>query len=237
MFGRTLLHLRRNAVAYCALFVATGGTSYAAVSLPANSVTSKQIKKSAVSGPKIKKNAVTAAKIKKNAVTAAKIKADAVDTAKVKDGSLLLKDFAPGQLAAMQSAASAGAVGARGSNGSSNGETGAAGGTGAAGAKGDTGERGATGATGPIGPAGPAGVSSVVVRTDSSDTASASVYCHAGERVVGGGGTSEVPGYSIHESVPLGINGPSSNATVPTGWRVSMIGGTKTYVYVLCAAS
>jgi hypothetical protein len=237
MFGRTLLHLRRNAVAYCALFVATGGTSYAAVSLPANSVTSKQIKKSAVSGPKIKKNAVTAAKIKKNAVTAAKIKADAVDTAKVKDGSLLLKDFAPGQLAAMQSAASAGAVGARGSNGSSNGETGAAGGTGVAGAKGDTGERGATGATGPIGPAGPAGVSSVVVRTDSSDTASASVYCHAGERVVGGGGTSEVPGYSIHESVPLGINGPSSNATVPTGWRVSMIGGTKTYVYVLCAAS
>ncbi|MEA2184262.1 MAG: hypothetical protein QOF69_3447, partial [Solirubrobacteraceae bacterium] len=137
----------------------------------------------------------------------------------------------------MQSAASAGAVGARGSNGSSNGETGAAGGTGVAGAKGDTGERGATGATGPIGPAGPAGVSSVVVRTDSSDTASASVYCHAGERVVGGGGTSEVPGYSIHESVPLGINGPSSNATVPTGWRVSMIGGTKTYVYVLCAAS
>lgn len=237
MFGRTLLHLRRNAVAYCALFVATGGTSYAAVSLPANSVASKQIKKSAVSGPKIKKNAVTAAKIKKNAVTAAKIKAGAVDTAKVKDGSLLLKDFAPGQLAAMQSAASAGAVGARGSNGSSNGETGAAGGTGAAGAKGDTGATGERGATGATGPAGPAGVSSVVVRTDSSDTASASVYCHAGERVVGGGGTSEVPGYSIHESVPLGINGPSSNGTVPTGWRVSMIGGTKTYVYVLCAAS
>jgi hypothetical protein len=231
MFGRTLLHLRRNAVAYCALFVATGGTSYAAVSLPANSVTSKQIKKSAVSGPKIKKNAITAGKIKKNAVTAPKIKVGAVDTAKVKDGSLLLKDFAPGQVAAMQSAASAGAVGARGSNGSSNGETGAAG------AKGDTGATGERGATGATGPAGPAGASSVVVRTDSSDTASASVYCQSGERVLGGGGTSEVPGYSIHESVPLGINGPSSNGTVPTGWRVSMIGGTKTYVYVLCAAS
>jgi hypothetical protein len=46
-----------------------------------------------------------------------------------------------------------------------------------------------------------------------------------------------VAGYSIRESVPIGLNGPNSNGTVPTGWRVSMIGGTKTYVYVLCAAS
>ena len=223
MFRRTLLHLRRNAVAYCALFVATGGTSYAAASLPANSVGSKQIKKSAVSAPKIKKNAITAAKIKKNAVTAAKIKADAIDTTKVKDGSLLLKDFAPGLMTAQQSSASTDAsAGARGASGEA----------GPAGTKGATGAKGDTGATGP---AGPAGVTNVVVRTDSSDSASASVYCLAGEHVVGGGGSSQAAGYSIHESVPIGINGPNSNGTVPTGWRVTMIGGTKTYVYVICA--
>ena len=37
-------HLRANAVAYLALFVALGGTSYAAVSLPANSVGNRQIR-------------------------------------------------------------------------------------------------------------------------------------------------------------------------------------------------
>jgi hypothetical protein len=66
-FGR---HVRANAVAYLALFVALGGTSYAAVKLP--------------------KNSVGTAQIKKNAVT----------SKKVKDRSLLLKDFKAGQLPA-----------------------------------------------------------------------------------------------------------------------------------------
>lgn len=41
---RLLAHLRGNAVAYLALFVALGGTSYAAVSLPANSVGNRQLR-------------------------------------------------------------------------------------------------------------------------------------------------------------------------------------------------
>jgi hypothetical protein len=42
---RTLLrHLRQNTVAYVALFVALGGTGYAAVNLPAGSVGTKQLK-------------------------------------------------------------------------------------------------------------------------------------------------------------------------------------------------
>jgi hypothetical protein len=42
---RTVIaHLRVNAVAYLALFVALGGTSYAAVSLPAGSVGNRQIR-------------------------------------------------------------------------------------------------------------------------------------------------------------------------------------------------
>ena len=51
------------AVALAALFVAMGGTSYAAFSLPKNSVGSKQLKKNAVTTSKIKKGAVTASKI------------------------------------------------------------------------------------------------------------------------------------------------------------------------------
>ncbi len=64
-FGR---HARVNIVGYLALFVALGGTSYAAVALPANSVGPTQIKPNAVSSPK------------------------------VKDASLLKRDFAAGQL-------------------------------------------------------------------------------------------------------------------------------------------
>jgi hypothetical protein len=53
-----LTHLRRNAVAYLALFVALGGTSYAAVKLPANSVGAKQIKANAVGASEVKRGAV-----------------------------------------------------------------------------------------------------------------------------------------------------------------------------------
>lgn len=48
-----LRHVRANAVAYLALFVALGGTSYAAVSLPANSVGTPQIRNGAVTPAKL----------------------------------------------------------------------------------------------------------------------------------------------------------------------------------------
>jgi hypothetical protein len=67
-------------VALLALFVALGGTGYAALNLPANSVGAKQLKKKAVTGKKIRKNAVT--------------------SPKVKNFSLLAKDFKAGQLPA-----------------------------------------------------------------------------------------------------------------------------------------
>lgn len=65
-------------VAMTALFVALGGTSYAAYSLPKNSVGAQQIRK--------------------NAVRASEIKKDAVRSSEVKDGSLKAKDFADGEL-------------------------------------------------------------------------------------------------------------------------------------------
>jgi hypothetical protein len=62
-----------NVIATIALFVALGGSSYAALQLPRNSVGPKQLKKNAVTSVKIKRNAVTTAKIKANAVTGSKI--------------------------------------------------------------------------------------------------------------------------------------------------------------------
>lgn len=52
-----------NVVALLALFVALGGSAYAATQLPKNSVGPKQLKKNAVTTAKIKKGAVTGAKI------------------------------------------------------------------------------------------------------------------------------------------------------------------------------
>ena len=62
-------------IACVALFVALGGTGYAAFSLPKNSVGSKQLKNKAVTTGKLKNGAVTAGKIKNGAVTAGKINA------------------------------------------------------------------------------------------------------------------------------------------------------------------
>jgi hypothetical protein len=69
-----------NVMATIAVFVALGGSSYAAVNLKKNSVRATNIAKGAVTSPKIAKNAVT--------------------STKVKDGSLLSQDFKAGQLLA-----------------------------------------------------------------------------------------------------------------------------------------
>ena len=56
-----LTHLKHNVVAYLALFVAIGGTSYAAVELPKDSVTAKQIKSGAVRSDEVKNGSLKAA--------------------------------------------------------------------------------------------------------------------------------------------------------------------------------
>ena len=69
-----------NVTATLALIVALGGTSYAAVILPRNSVGSKQLKKGAVTNSKLRTSAVT--------------------SGEVRNGSLRAKDFKAGQLPA-----------------------------------------------------------------------------------------------------------------------------------------
>jgi len=165
-------HLRRNAVAYLALFIALSGTSYAAAKLPANSVGTTQLKNGAVT------------------------------SAKIKDRSLRASDFAAGQLK-----------------------------------PGPVGPAGAQGPAGPAGPAGPSAMASITNRkgptVENPGVASSTASCEAGERAIGGGGTSEI-GF-LWESIPAPEGSPN-----PTGWVVRAASGddsvaTDATAWVLCA--
>jgi hypothetical protein len=73
MLGWIASHLRHNAVAYLALFVALSSTSVAAVTLARNSVLSRHIKDGQVKRPDIANKAVTSAKVKANSLTGCQI--------------------------------------------------------------------------------------------------------------------------------------------------------------------
>jgi hypothetical protein len=89
-----------NVISVIALFVALGGASYAAVTLPKNSVGAKQIKKNGVGASEIKKNAVRASEIKSNAVSGGDVKDSGLTGADVADGSLGGADLADDSLTA-----------------------------------------------------------------------------------------------------------------------------------------
>lgn len=55
-----LRHARANLIAYLALFVALGGTSYAAINLPANSVGTRQLKNNSITPIKFNRGSVGA---------------------------------------------------------------------------------------------------------------------------------------------------------------------------------
>lgn len=61
--NRLTHHLRSNAIAYLALMVALGGTSYAAINLPAGSVGTRQLKGGSVTTNKLANGSVTQRKL------------------------------------------------------------------------------------------------------------------------------------------------------------------------------
>jgi hypothetical protein len=77
-------------VACIALIVALGGTGYAAIILPANSVGTKQLKRNAVVSKKVKNNSITGADVRESTlrVGTAGIKDNAVTSAKIADASV-----------------------------------------------------------------------------------------------------------------------------------------------------
>lgn len=142
-------------IAMLALFIALGGASYAAIKIPAGSVGTKQLKNRAVTA------------------------------AKVKPGSLLRKNFAPGQIPA----GARGATGTQGPQGMP-GPTGSAGAVGTTGATGSQGDAGATGSTGPAGPTGTTGATgisafSTFTGSSGSNLGPATVYLGSGSGTSG----------------------------------------------------
>lgn len=55
--SKVVRHLRQNVIAYLALFVALGGTSYAAIAIPRNSVGAKQLRNHSIDPVKLDRNA------------------------------------------------------------------------------------------------------------------------------------------------------------------------------------
>jgi hypothetical protein len=78
MPSRIFAYFRGNAVAYVALFVALGGSSYAAVQLAPGSVRSRALAKGAVTKTKLAKNSVTSASVADGTLTGNDFKAGAI---------------------------------------------------------------------------------------------------------------------------------------------------------------
>jgi hypothetical protein len=130
-----------NVTSTLALFVALGGTSYAAITLPSNSVGKSQIRSGAVGqsevssnsiGPwELRTNAVRSSEIRTNAVGASEIRPSAIDTDELADkgiGAADLSDAAKATLADLSGvtfrAGSTGAGAAAGGNATSVSKTG-----------------------------------------------------------------------------------------------------------------
>jgi hypothetical protein len=80
-------------VATIALFVAIGGTTYAGITLPANSVGPAQLKRSAVVNSRIYPGAVSNSKMGRGAVTFSKMASNQMTSAKIRNASLLGEDM------------------------------------------------------------------------------------------------------------------------------------------------
>jgi hypothetical protein len=84
-----------NVMATVAVFIALGGTTYAALKLPKNTVGAKQLKKNAVTTAKVKKEAITAAKLKKGTLTGAQINSTTLGTVPAAQTAQIATALAP----------------------------------------------------------------------------------------------------------------------------------------------
>jgi hypothetical protein len=84
-----------NVAATLALFVALGGTSFAAVS-----ITGSDVKNGSLTGTDLKNESVTGSDVDNSSLTGSDIKSSSITSSDVKNGSLLAADFGSGQLPA-----------------------------------------------------------------------------------------------------------------------------------------
>jgi hypothetical protein len=94
---RLLHHIRSNAIGYAALFVSLGGTSYAAIAIPAGSVGTRQLRNGAVTGSKLAKKSVSAANLNSSSIAGhvadwAQVRADGHVTTSSPKASVVFSD-------------------------------------------------------------------------------------------------------------------------------------------------
>lgn len=85
-------------VAILAMVVALGGTSYAALKIPSNSVGTKQLKKKAVGTKQLKMKAVGSGQLKSDSVGADQLGPGSVDTAAIVDAAVTKAKIDPAAL-------------------------------------------------------------------------------------------------------------------------------------------
>jgi hypothetical protein len=228
-------------VASLALFVAMGGTGYAAVT-----VTGRDVMNSSLTGKDVRDESLTGKDVR------------ALTSRDVADRSLLAVDFAPGQLPA-GSKGDPGARGPQGATGASGqqgpkGDTGPAGQQGPPGPKGDTGLQGLQGLQGPQGLRGLQGiqgnqgiqgppgltdtikVSSPQINVPTSSILDGTATCPADHPRVTGGGHVFSGNYSNVATVLA--SRPTDDGT---GWVVTMRNGGNAltlpyWIWMVCAA-
>jgi hypothetical protein len=122
-----------NVTSMIALFVALGGTSYAAATLPSNSVGKGQIRANAVGKSEAAPNSIGKAEVSTssigrseiatNGVAASEIKANAIDTDEIADGGLQAADLSDAAKAAINGVKFHSAVTAAGAQSAGNAKT------------------------------------------------------------------------------------------------------------------
>jgi len=263
---RVRTHIGNNLIAYLALFVALGGTSYAAANLPANSVGSAQLRNHAVTPTKVSAATVRLFKGQRGPQGPKGDPGQSVTSMTLQAGDMnCANGGASFTSASGKSYACNGAPGTNGNTVLNGGGPPSS----AVGAAGDSyidtsahaiyGPKTSTGwgaGTNLVGPKGTSGATSVVVRSfDTSVPAGAGTTflapCHAGETAVGGGGAFIVAGNfgdNASGEVITG-SGPSQSTggiyltdgtAQPSAWAVSATNGTtsaRTFrAFVLCAS-
>jgi hypothetical protein len=181
-----------NVVATLALFIALGGVSWAAVTLPRGSVGTPQLKPGAVTGTKVRDGSLSGADVRDASLSSVDFKGSIQGAPGATGGA-----GPAGPMGPLGAIGPAGAAGAKGAGG-------AAGPAGASGAAGATGPAGIAGPTGPAGEAGPAGVAG-----PTGDTGPAGVAGPTGDTGPAG------------EAGVAGPTGPAGPSTGPAGGSLS----------------
>jgi hypothetical protein len=210
-----------------ALFVALGGSSYAALNL-----TGADIRNGSLTGSDVENGSLKGRDIDNGTIRGSDLKNGSVTSSDIDDASLKAADFEAGQLPA----GPAGPAGPSGPQGAA----------GPQGPQGDHGLRGPQGDHGLLGPQGPAGATNVVARRSDLDVPSGQIRtvvasCLAGEVAVGGGGAVAGGSNYIEFDEPREDDGSIPEDGEPaTKWAIRAINFTGNpqvaNAHVLCAS-